>query len=83
MADGNEIRQLISVSQAVIERDVAALRTMLQGLSRTKAVIERATLAYFASVRALQNAEQLSSNSRLNAPNPPPPLASPLARSDF
>jgi hypothetical protein len=41
MADDSEIRQLTSDSQARIAQDLVALRTLMQGLSQTQAVIER------------------------------------------
>jgi outer membrane PBP1 activator LpoA protein len=64
-----------------LERDRAMLRRLRQGILQTQSVIERATLAYHASLLTLEKIERSRSNSDVTVPNPPPPPASPLAHS--
>jgi len=72
MAQFDEIRRIASESRSRIAEDRAALRRLAQELSYTDQVIERATLAYNVSLWTLEKFERSQSNSRLNAPNPPP-----------
>jgi predicted nucleic acid-binding protein len=72
MAQVDKIRPLVSQSRSRIAQDQAALRRMAEELSYTDQVIVRATLAYNVSLWTLEKIERSQSNSRLNAPNPPP-----------
>ena len=66
----DEVGCLLAGSRSRIAADCAILQRMAQKQLHTNEVIECGTLAYRASLRALEQVEQL-----LNGPNPPVALS--------